>query len=240
MGQYAFRSRDFMSSMTENEPAKKLVIAIDGPSASGKGTLGRSLAQRLGYAFLETGMLYRAVGFAVLQSGGSPENQGDAERGVEIIKSNLTPELLSNPKLREDEMGQPASQVAAIPSVRQALLEFQRDFAACPPDNKPGAVLDGRDIGTVICPDADIKLYVTADVGIRSERRMKEMEGRGIEIPYEEVLSEMKRRDQRDTTREDAPLTKAEDAFVIDTSTLEPSEVLDQALTLIRARLIEI
>ena len=207
------------------------IIAIDGPAASGKGTLARALAENLNFAHMDTGALYRAVGYEVLQSGGSPSAEGDALAAcVSLVKKITNPETLSNPDLRTDESGNAASQVAAIQPVRDALLQMQRDFAQSTGDTYRGAVLDGRDIGTIVCPQAQIKLYVTANMEIRAERRMKELQSKGIPVTYEAVLEDMRARDARDTGRKAAPLKPAEDAIIIDTSDLSQDEALAKAL----------
>ena len=207
------------------------IIAIDGPAASGKGTLARALAENLNFAHMDTGALYRAVGYEVLQSGGSPSDENDALAACASLAKKITnPETLSNPDLRTDDSGNAASQVAVIQSVRDALLQMQRDFAQSPGKSYKGAVLDGRDIGTIVCPQAQIKLYVTANMEIRAERRMKELQSKGIPVTYEAVLEDMRARDARDTGRKAAPLKPAEDAIIIDTSDLSQDEALAKAL----------
>jgi len=190
-----------------------MIIAVDGPAASGKGTLARRIARELGYGHLDTGKLYRAVGMAVLRQGGDPSDPVTAESAART----LDPATLDDPELASDEAAQAASKVSAIPAVRAALLEFQRAFAAQP----PGAVLDGRAIGTVICPDADIKLYVTASDEIRAKRRHKELLERGKASIYARVLQDLKERDARDSARSVAPMKPAEDAVVLDTTALD-------------------
>ncbi|MCB1557085.1 MAG: (d)CMP kinase, partial [Alphaproteobacteria bacterium] len=171
---------------------KPVVIAIDGPAASGKGTLARLIAEHKGYAHLDTGRLYRYVGWRVLQSGGDPEDQTAALAAAEGLRDIVDLSLLSDRALSSDEAGQAASKVAAIPAVRTALLCFQKDFAAHPPGSAPGAVLDGRDIGTVICPDSPLKFFVTADTEIRAKRRFKELQSQGISVTYDAVLADMR------------------------------------------------
>jgi CMP/dCMP kinase len=208
------------------------VVAIDGPAAAGKGTLARRVAQDLNLAYLDTGLLYRATGFAVVQAGGDPE---DTEAATMAAK-NLKPQDLENEKLRHDEAAQAASKVAAIQPVRDELLAFQRRFAAQPPQGAKGAVLDGRDIGTVVCPDADVKLFVTASTEVRAQRRLKELQERGLEAIYAQVLKDMKDRDARDSQRAAAPLKAADDAIVLDTSDMDIEEVIAQAKSIISGK----
>lgn len=204
----------------------KVVVAIDGPAASGKGTLARRLAQHFGFAYLDTGSLYRAVGFAVLQAGGDPADEATAEAAARSLDSAL----LDDPRLRTDDVAQAASKVAAIPAVRAALLDFQRRFAAAPPDGAKGAVLDGRDIGTVVCPDADRKMFVTASIDVRAKRRFKELREKGLDVIESAVLQDMVNRDARDAGRSVAPLAPAEDALVFDTSDLDAEQVFALAV----------
>ena len=209
-----------------------MIVAVDGPSASGKGTLARRLAVHLGYAHLDTGKLYRAVGLAVLAAGGDPEDAAAATRAAKA----LTADALGDPALLGDAAAAAASKVAAIPCVRAALLKFQQEFAANPPGGAPGAVLDGRDIGTVVCPGAAVKLFVTADVAVRAERRHKELIGRGETSIYARVLQDLKERDARDSNRAVAPLRAARDAKILDTSALDPDAVFAAALAFIEER----
>ncbi len=211
-----------------------IVIAIDGPAASGKGTLARRLAEALDYAWLDTGLLYRAVGYAVAKNGGDP---ADPALAIPVAQTIDVTALMNDASLRSDEAGQFASQCSAIPEVRTALLNFQRDFAAKPPGNKKGAVLDGRDIGTVICPKATLKLYITASPEVRAERRLKELTAQGQSLSFSEVLADIKARDGRDMNRVTAPLKPADDAIVIDTSHLDADKAFDSALALVRARI---
>lgn len=218
---------------------KTPVIAIDGPAASGKGTLSRKVAETLGFAHMDTGALYRAAGYIAQQSGGDPADeeialQAAVELRQSIERAASADDILGNPALRSDQAGVAASKVAAMPSVRQALLELQRSFAQNPGEGYKGAVLDGRDIGTVICPDADVKLFVTASSEIRAERRTKELHSRGLDATYEAVLKDMQERDARDAGRKDAPMKQADDAFLLDTSDLNQAQVLEKALEFIR------
>jgi cytidylate kinase len=222
-----------------------MVIAIDGPAASGKGTLAKRLAQRLSYAYLDTGALYRCVGKAVIDAGGNPENEVDAVRAAKSLSETLSTKSLQDIALRTDLVGQAASTVAKFPAVRQALLDFQKEFAQKPAashGDEPqmgGVILDGRDIGTVICPNADVKLFVTASVEERAKRRLNELLSRGLSTDYETVLADMKERDERDSSRDTAPLKPAIDAHIIDTSTLSEGEVMERAISIIRGTIVE-
>ncbi|NQW10637.1 MAG: (d)CMP kinase [Alphaproteobacteria bacterium] len=206
-----------------------MIVAIDGPAGAGKGTLAKALAERLGYPHMDTGALYRATAFAVLRAGNDPEDPVVAEAAARAL--DLT--ILDSVDLRSAEVGAAASKVAALPAVRAALLDLQRRFARRP----PGAVLDGRDVGTVVVPDAEVKLFVTASARIRAHRRHKELLARGETSIYQRVLAEIEARDARDAGRADAPMRKADDAVEIDTSDLSPDQVLERALVAIdRAR----
>lgn len=194
-------------------------VAIDGPAAAGKGTIGRAIAARFGLAHLDTGLLYRAVGAI----GGDPVAAAQA----------LTPDDLAREGLRSAEAGQAASRVAAIPAVRAALYDFQRRFAR----REGGAVLDGRDIGTVICPEAEVKLFVTASAPVRARRRWLELGGAAAPLSFEAMLAEVHERDARDMTRADAPLKPAEDAVILDTSEMTVDEAVTRALALVETAL---
>lgn len=217
----------------DKSPRRATVIAIDGPAAAGKGTLARRLAAWLDYAYLDTGSLYRAVGLALLRSGLDP---ADETKAAGVAKT-LDPALLADPALRSEAVGEAASKVAALPAVREALLAFQRDFAQNPPDGRAGAVLDGRDIGTVVCPDAAIKLFVTADLPTRAQRRFDELKAKDPAVSYDAVLADLAARDARDAARSTAPLRKAEDAYLLDTTNSDIDSVFNAALALIEARI---
>jgi len=219
----------------EGEGSRSFVIAIDGPAASGKGTLACRLADRLGFAHLDTGALYRATAFLVLDPGGDPADPETAARAARRIDR----QLLADPRLRGEVVAAAASTVAAIPAVRRALLELQRNFAAHPPAPAQGAILDGRDIGSVVCPAADVKLFVTASAEERARRRLEELRQRGATAIFEDVLQDLKERDARDTERRAAPLTAAPDAIVIDTTTLDADAVFKRAYNLIARALKE-
>lgn len=208
------------------------VIAIDGPAASGKGTLARRIAQALGFAHLDTGSLYRVVGLSALRRNEDPSDPDVALHAVQSLDLSL----LEDPALRSDETGAAASKVAVIQAVRDALLDFQRNFAAHPPGGQ-GAVLDGRDIGTVICPDATVKLFVTATPEIRARRRYAELQAQGSPRTEEAVLADIRARDARDTGRAVAPLRQADDAYLLDTSHLDIETAVARALEVVRAGL---
>ncbi len=193
-----------------------MIIAIDGPAASGKGTLSRLVAEHFRLAWLDTGSLYRAVGLKMLRNGDDPADREAAEKAAK----SLNPNELTNSELKTEVVGLAASKVAAIPEVRQALVGFQRSFAQTPPGGAQGAVLDGRDIGTVVCPDADFKVYVTASPEARAHRRFLELRDKGDTVTEQEVLAMTRERDARDTNRGASPLKTAEDAYLLDTTNL--------------------
>lgn len=198
-----------------------MIIAVDGPTASGKGTIARALAAHYGLAYLDTGLLYRAVGWQVFRGGGNPDDGGDA-----LAATTFPDSLLDDPHLRTEEVGGLASRVSIHPSVRQALFDRQRALAEQP----GGAVLDGRDIGTVIAPDADVKLFVTASVDARAERRWKEMHERGVDADLAAIAADIAARDERDANRKDAPLRVGDGAFVIDNSAMTREQALAAAI----------
>lgn len=215
----------------------KFVIAIDGPAAAGKGTLAKRLEAQFKLSKLDTGLLYRATGFKVVSAGDDPENAEVAEAAARA----LDPAELDNPDLRTDEAAQAASKVSAIPGVRAALLDFQREFAKNPPalsDGNPaqGAILDGRDIGTTVCPDAQVKLFISASTEIRAKRRFKELQERGLEAIYARVLADMEERDARDSGRSASPLVPASDALQLDTSELDADQAYGAALDFINTK----
>ncbi|MBT7249220.1 MAG: (d)CMP kinase [Rhodospirillaceae bacterium] len=209
-----------------------MIIAIDGPAAAGKGTLARRLAEHFSLAYLDTGLIYRAVGRKVLDDGADANDAVAAE----VVARALVPADLERDGLRTDETAQAASKVSAVPGVRAALLDFQRDFAQAPPAGFQGAVLDGRDIGTVVCPDADVKIFISADVEVRAKRRVKELQDRVGEAIYARVLEDMMERDARDSDRAVSPLEPAADAHTLDTSNLDADQVLATALEIIGSR----
>ena len=211
--------------------ADPVVIAIDGPAASGKGTLAARLAAHYGYARLDSGRLYRATDRHLREIGGNPADPADATRAARLVRAAD----LDDPALLADDIAVAASQISVHPEVRAALLAFQRDFAAHPPGGAPGAVIDGRDIGTVVCPDAPVKLFVTASLEIRAERRLKELRERGRDSIKARVLQDMRERDARDAERAHSPLRPAEDAHLVDTTGLDADQAFDIARALIDA-----
>jgi len=198
-----------------------MIIAVDGPTASGKGTIAKALSAHFGVPHLDTGLLYRAVGRQVLLAGGDPDNAHDA-----LAACRFEDSLLDDPVLRDEETGGLASRVSVHPPVREALFERQRDFAT----QVGGAVLDGRDIGTVIAPEAEAKLFITASVEARAHRRFLEMRERGVKVALLEIQDDLRRRDERDRNRAVAPLRPAADAMVIDTSALDRDEAIAAAI----------
>ena len=202
-----------------------MIVAIDGPAASGKGTLAKRVATRFGLAHLDTGLLYRAVARDVRRRGQALDDPAAATAAAE----GLDPQSLDDPALRDPELGNAASVVARIPEVRAAMLAYQRAFARRP----EGAVLDGRDIGTVVCPEADVKLYVTATPEVRAERRYRELLGRGEQAVLAAVLGDIRRRDERDAGRDISPMRPAADAFLLDTSNLDIEAAFDTAVGVI-------
>lgn len=208
--------------------SKGPVIAVDGPAASGKGTIARALAEHFGLPHMDTGLLYRAVALNLWRWGGDPGSEFEALRACDDLR--LDP---ADPELRTEPVSKIASMISAYPSVRAALLDRQQAFAAQP----GGALLDGRDIGTVIAPDADVKLFVTASAEVRAERRLKELEARGMKAHLEEVLADIRSRDERDSHRDIAPLRQASDGLRLDTSLLSRDESITKALRLVEDRL---
>ena len=204
------------------------MIAVDGPAASGKGTIAKALASRFGLPYMDTGSLYRAAALNLWRWGGDPGSEFEAVRACEDISSNLV-----DPELRSEPVSQIASKISAYPAVREALLERQTAFAR----QTGGAVLDGRDIGTVIAPDADVKLFVTASDEVRAQRRVRELLARGMPAHYEDVLCDLRARDARDMGRHNAPLTEAEDEIFLDTSDMGVNEAIEAAIRLVENRL---
>lgn len=202
-----------------------MIIAIDGPAASGKGTIARRLADRFGFAYMDTGLLYRAVARDLLCAGLPLDDQQHAK----LAAQGLDVRSLDDPKLRDRGIGEAASVVAAIGSVRRALLERQRTFAG----QRPGAVLDGRDIGTVVCPDADVKIFVVADSEVRARRRFLELKARGENVSEASVLADIRARDERDRNRQESPMIPADDAVLLDTTYLDIEAAVAEAVRLV-------
>jgi len=209
--------------------ARPLVIAVDGPAASGKGTIARAIAAHYGLPHMDTGLLYRTVALSLFRFGGDAGNEFEAARAVHDI-DKIDP---ADAELRSEIVGGMASRISAYPAVRAALLDKQRAFA----EQDGGAVLDGRDIGSVIAPDATVKLFVTASPDVRARRRMAELEARGMPAHFTELLADIRARDERDTGREAAPLAQAADAILIDTSELDLEAAIAAALRLVAERL---
>jgi CMP/dCMP kinase len=204
-----------------------MIIAIDGPAASGKGTLGKRLAAHYGLRHLDTGLIYRAVAKALLDAGHSPDNRARAVAAAEAID----PSRFDEPALKRQAVGEAASLVSAIPEVRKAVLALQRNFGRTP----PGAVLDGRDIGTVVFPDADVKIFVTATAQVRARRRALELEQEGHRVDEAEVLADIQRRDERDSKRAVAPLKAAPEAHLLDTTHLDIDAAFRAAIDIVEA-----
>jgi CMP/dCMP kinase len=217
-------------SDNENGPRKRLLIAVDGPAASGKGTIARSLAHHFGLPHMDTGLLYRSVALNLWRWGGDPSEEFEALRACDI--GSIDPD---DEELRSEPVSKIASRISAYASVRAALLERQREFAEQP----GGAVLDGRDIGTVIAPDATVKLFVTARPEVRAQRRVRELLERGMPAHYDDVLIDIRARDERDCGRLAAPLRQADDAILLDTSDLTVDDATAEALRLVEEQLAE-
>ena len=209
-------------------PAKAIVIAVDGPAASGKGTIARALAAHFGLPHMDTGLLYRAVALNLVRFGGDPGNEFEAVRACDLGSVSF-----DDPELRSEIVGSYASRISAYPAVRSHLLDRQRAFAS----QDGGAVLDGRDIGTVIAPDATVKLFVTATPEVRARRRLAELTARGLNAHFDEVLADIHARDERDAGRATAPLVQADDAMLLDTSNLDVAQSIAAALALVEEHL---
>lgn len=214
--------------MARNRDARAaLVIAVDGPAASGKGTIARAIAEHYGLPHMDTGLLYRAVALNLWRWGGDPSSEFEALRACDMLSIDPADE-----ELRSEPVSRIASSISAYPAVRAALLERQQQFAGQP----GGAVLDGRDIGTVIAPDADVKLFVTAAPEVRAQRRMRELLERGLPAHYEDVLADIRARDERDSNRAVAPLRQAPDALLLDTSELSIAQATAEAVRLVEEK----
>ena len=204
-----------------------MIIAVDGPAASGKGTIARALARHFGLPHMDTGLLYRATALNLLELGGDPESEFAAARATELSQIDF-----ADPELKSETVGGIASRISAYPLVREALLERQRRFAG----QEGGAVLDGRDIGTVIAPEARAKLFVTARPEVRAQRRFAELKARGLDVHFTDVLADIRARDERDSNRAAAPLARAEDAILLDTSEMSPDEAIQAAIAAVELR----
>lgn len=204
-----------------------MIIAVDGPAASGKGTIARALARHFDLPHMDTGLIYRAAAFNLLETGGDPASEFAAARACDISQIDM-----DDPALRSETVGAIASRISAYPAVREALLQRQRDFAAQP----GGAVLDGRDIGTVIAPDAEVKLFVTASSEVRAERRFAELKKAGVAVHLPDVLADIRARDERDSGRDAAPLRQADDAILLDTSAMTVDEAIAAAIATVEAK----
>lgn len=204
-----------------------MIVAVDGPAASGKGTIAKAIARHFGLPHMDTGLLYRAVALNLLRWDGDPESEFSAVRACDFSQVDF-----ADPELKSEAVGGIASRISAYPLVRQALVERQRDFAG----QEGGAVLDGRDIGTVIAPEADAKLFVTASPEVRARRRYDELVRMGLRVDYDEVLLDIRARDERDSGRAAAPLVRAEDAVLLDTSELGVDAAIEAAIEAVRAR----
>lgn len=220
----------------------KPIIALDGTAASGKGTLAKKIAQIYGFAHLDTGLLYRYGGVEGVRAGVDIDDPRAAAEFMRGLAARLVPETLDDPAYRAADAGEAASRIAKHQGVRDQLVELQRNFAKNPPplpggDPAAGAVLDGRDIGTVICPQADVKIFVDARVEIRAERRFKELQSVDNSVTYEAVLADMQTRDRRDRERETAPLKPADDAVLLDTSDLDVGQMLAKACSIIAQKI---
>jgi cytidylate kinase len=212
---------------------RAVVITIDGPVAAGKGTLARRIARDRGYAYLDTGSLYRATALRLIRGGANQDDPAAASAAAAAIE----PSDLDDPALRDEAVGNLASKVAAMPEVRHTLLEFQRNFASHPPDGAAGAVLDGRDTGTVVCPGADAKLFVTASMDERARRRYLELRSKGADVDEATVRADLEARDARDSARTVAPLTAAPDAYLLDTSNLAIDSAFQAAKSFVDEKL---
>ncbi len=217
-----------------------MIITIDGPAAAGKGTLSQKLADKYGYSYFDTGMVYRAVGLSLLLSNKDLTSVNEAEKVAGELTFGSMIELSKNPEFRSSKGGEAASIVSSYSGVRSRLLDMQRNFSKNPTfaDGKPakGVIYDGRDTGTVVCPNAEIKFFITASPEVRAKRRYDEFVAKGMEAKYEDVLRDVKIRDERDANRKDAPMKPADDAIILDTTELNIEEVFNEAVRIIESR----
>src|SRR3954468_11375993 len=221
-----------------SELSRKIVIAVDGTAASGKGTLAKGLATSLGYAYLDTGAIYRMIALDVLKRGGDPKKLDDVHLSLGIVKScPLPPEAFANPALRTPAIEDATPFLAAMPEVQAAVRVYQHAFAANPPNNAPGVVMDGRDVGTSVFPDAEVKFYVTASAEERARRRFADQKNSNPGLTYEDVLEDINLRDYRDMNRVSSPLRPAKDAVILDTTKDVPAQTLERAVAIVQEKL---
>lgn len=214
----------------------KIVIAMDGPAASGKSSMAKKTAAEMGFAYLDTGAIFRSVALAVLKAGKDPDKASDVVPLLSLVPQ-LTLLSFENPELRTPEVSAAVPKVAAMPEVRAAVRDYQHVFAKNPPNGAPGIVIDGRDVGTVVFPNADVKLYITATLEERTRRRFTDFKEKGIDITFEQVMEDIRARDAHDTSRTFSPLHAADDAIVLDTTTFTREESLQKIVAIVRDRL---
>lgn len=224
-----------MAHASDTAARKVIVIAVDGPAASGKGTIARKISEHMGFAYLDTGSLYRIVAKEILAQGRDPENPGDIGPLLAAVHDKFTPQIFTDPALRSPEVADAAAKIATIIAVRTVVHEYQVEFAKNPPGGAPGVVIDGRDIGTVICPDADVKLFITASPEERARRRYAELKDRTPGLTYEQVLAAVNERDRKDTTRPISPLKPAADAYIRDNSNMTPDQAVEDAIGVVHS-----
>lgn len=220
-----------------SEKKKKVIIAVDGPAASGKGTFAKGLAKKLGYAYLDTGSIYRAIAHEVLERGGDPQNIDDVEPVLQTIKYPLPDAVLNNPDLRTSKIEKATPHIGGMQEAQAIVKAYQKEFVKNPPKNSDGAVLDGRDVGTSVFPNADVKFYITASAKERAKRRYEQQKNRTPGLTVETVLKEITLRDAHDMNRQFSPLRPAKDAHTIDTTNDTPDEALEKGLKIVRGKL---
>lgn len=220
-----------------SEQSRKVIVAVDGPAASGKGTFAKALAARLDYAYLDTGSIYRAIAHEVLERGGDPTNVEDVKPVLETIKYPLPDTVLKNPDLRTPRVEDATPHIGAMQEAQAAVRSYQEDFVKNPPDNAAGAVLDGRDVGTSVFPQADVKFYVTATPEERAKRRYQQQKDDNPGLTPEMVLKDITLRDARDMNRQFSPLRPADDAHILDTTEDTPTETLEKGLAAVKAKI---
>ncbi len=220
-----------------SKPERKVIIAVDGPAASGKGTFAKSLAARLGYAYLDTGSIYRMIAHEVLERGGDPANVADVMPVLKTLTYPLPEKLLKNPDLRTPLVEDATPRVGAMPEAQAAVRAYQEAFVKNPPNNAAGAVLDGRDVGTSVFPNADVKFYITATAEERARRRFAQQKDDNPGLTLEMVLKDINLRDARDMNRKSSPLRKADDATLLDTTNDTPAEALERGIAVVKQKL---